>query len=593
MPKKKGNFKKGLRIFFSYLTSYKKDITFLIFLGIISALANGTVPFIVGSFFDAILESSKVFTGTSFDMPMWLFLLIIFALTQIIANIVDWINSKKSQELNMTLYTKYHSNTRSCLLRLPMGFHSSKKFGGLQDKINRGANAFDSILENTLLPLAPQFLSILVGFSISFYISIEIGLIFIFSVIIYVLLFKRISMPLDSLIRSGNKGWNKAFNIAFDAVNNIDSVKKYTTEDLESKKINNAFVNIAGKTWNKVNNLRADMDFYQRVVVAVTQILVFVVSVLLIQKGEMTIGELITLNGYSAMVFGPFIILAKQWQSVQNGLIDIEVVEKILNIPSEKYNPKNEIKLPKIKGDIEFRDVNFYYNKKDGNVLKNINFKVKSGETIALVGESGVGKSTLVELISAYYFAQKGNVLIDGIDIKKIGLNFLRKNIAVVSQEVILFDGPIIDNIKYGNEKATKDEVKKAAKDAYADKFITKFKKGYKQDVGYNGIKLSVGQKQRISIARAILRNPKILILDEPTSALDSKSEKFITESLKKLMKNKTTFIIAHRLSTVRHADKILVFQNGEIVENGSHKDLISIKNGVYSKLYKLHIGLK
>ncbi len=231
--------------------------------------------------------------------------------------------------------------------------------------------------------------------------------------------------------------------------------------------------------------------------------------------------------------------------------------------------------------------------KKDGKVLKNISLNVKAGERIALVGESGVGKSTLIELISAYYFAQKGKVLIDGVNIKKIDLTFLRQNIAVVPQEVSLFNDTIEKNVKYGSFKATEKEVKKAVKDAHANEFINKFPKKYKQVVGERGVKLSVGQKQRVAIARAILRNPKILILDEPTSALDPNIERLITESLERLMERRTTFIVAHRLSTVRKADRIIVFKEGRVVEEGHHRDLIKIRGGVYRKLYNLHIGLE
>jgi len=307
----------------------------------------------------------------------------------------------------------------------------------------------------------------------------------------------------------------------------------------------------------------------------------------------MSIGELIAVNGYAAMVFGPFMTLGNNWQTIQNGLVNLEETEKMLDQPPENYKPKDAVIIDKLKGGVEFKNVNFHYNKKDGDILKDINLKVNAGEKIALVGESGVGKSTLVELISAYYFAQKGKVLIDGVDIRKINLKFLRRGIAVVPQEVSLFNDTIEMNIKYGNLKASKKDLEKAVKDSYADEFINKFPKKYKQIVGERGVKLSVGQKQRVAIARAILRNPKILILDEPTSALDSIAEKYITESLKKLMEGRTTFIVAHRLSTVRDADRIVVFKEGRIVEIGDHDELMKIESGEYKKLYELHVGLK
>ena len=237
--------------------------------------------------------------------------------------------------------------------------------------------------------------------------------------------------------------------------------------------------------------------------------------------------------------------------------------------------------------------MNFAYGKKHKLILNNINFEVASGETVALVGESGVGKTTLIDLISLYFPPSSGEILIDGHNGRRLDLKFLRGAIAVVPQEPSLFNDTIKNNIKYGNFEASDEEIIEAARLAHCREFIEKFPEQYNQIVGWRGIKLSTGQKQRITIARAFLRNPKILILDEPTSALDAKSEKFIQESLEKLMKGRTTFIIAHRLSTVRKADKILVLHEGKITEQGKHEELIQVPNGVYRNLYELQIGLK
>jgi len=226
-------------------------------------------------------------------------------------------------------------------------------------------------------------------------------------------------------------------------------------------------------------------------------------------------------------------------------------------------------------------------------VLIEVSFHAAAGKSVALVGESGVGKSTLCDLCSGYFQPSKGKILIDGHNVRRLDLKFLRSQIAVVPQELLLFNDTIKANIRYGSFGASDAAVMSAAKKAHADDFIQKFPRKYSQLVGERGIKLSVGQKQRIAIARAILRNPRILILDEPTSALDAKSEAIIRESLVALMAGRTTFIIAHRLSTVRRADMILVLDKGRIVERGRHEELIQIPDGVYRKLYELQIGLK
>ena len=223
--------------------------------------------------------------------------------------------------------------------------------------------------------------------------------------------------------------------------------------------------------------------------------------------------------------------------------------------------------------------------------MNGISFTVNPGEVVAVVGESGVGKTTIIDLISGFYFPQNGKILIDGIDIKKMNLTKYRSRIAVVPQEPTLFNDTVEANIIDGHTGRSREEMINAAKEAHAHEFIESFPKKYKQVVGWRGIKLSVGQKQRIALARAFLRNPDMLLLDEPTSALDAKSEHLIKASLRKLTESRTTFIIAHRLSTVREVDTVLVLKNRTIVESGSHEELIKIPNGVYRSLYELQTG--
>lgn len=591
--KKKMNLHNGWKILFKYLFEYKKQVIFLSILGVISAIANGTVPYIIGRFFDAILEPVNVFIGSMAEMPMWLLLIIAFASVQIIADIVDWINSIESSRISTDIQASYLARGSAYLLRLPISFHVNRKMGEVKENINMASNNMTNIIDNVIIRLAPQFLSIGIGIAISFAINWTLGAVLVVGVFIYLITLSKIVESIAELTRKGNRAWVEAYGYSYDATSNVSSVKKFTAEEYESKNIHKKFVDIAAKLWHKVEKVWINVSFYQRVIVTVTRVLIFILSVGLIQRGVISIGDLIALNGYAAMVFGPFVVLGLNWQAIQNGVVRIEAAEKILNTPTEDYAPKDATVMKDLRGDIEFRDVNFYYKKKDGDVLKEINFKVRVGETVALVGESGVGKSTLIDLISGYYFAQKGKVLIDGTDVKKINLNFLRKNIAVVPQEVALFNDTIKKNIKYGSFNASDENVKQVAKQAHADIFIKKFPKGYEQVVGERGIKLSVGQKQRVAIARAILREPKILILDEPTSALDPRIERLITDSLKELMEGRTTFIIAHRLSTVREADRILVFKEGRIIEKGNHEELMNIRGGEYQHLYRMHIGLQ
>lgn len=590
---KKRASKKGFKILLKYLFQYKREIVLLSFLGIVSGFANATVPYIVGSFFDAILDFSAVFTYAKYSMSLWIALIILFGIIQIIANLVDWTMDRRSRRIGTFVHAEYLAKATAHLLKLPVSFYKKNKSGEVWERIRRASNSLSTLIERVVISIAPKIFSVIVGIAIAAYISPLLSLILITGIILYIFTLLIIVPPIVDLQRKGFIAWGKSFGHAHDAVMNFQTVKQSGAELYEEKKTWNKFVSVAFRTWYKVENIWSGVNFYQRVIVLLTQISIFIISVSLIQKGDLTIGGLIALNSYAVMVFGPFVMLGQQWQIIQNGIIALERAEKILQSPTEHYeNDKNKINPKTFKGNVEFKNVFFSYKKSESAVLKDINFKAVAGEVIALVGESGVGKSTAIELISGYYFPNKGKVLIDEYDTKSVGLKSLRQNIAVVPQEPVLFNDTIKHNIQYGNPKATENQIKYAAKEAHADIFIEKFPKKYEQIVGERGIRLSVGQKQRVAIARAILRNPKILILDEPTSALDAKTERFITESLERLMQDKTTFIIAHRLSTARKADKILVFKKGEIVEKGRHDDLMKIKDGVYKYLYEYQVGL-
>jgi subfamily B ATP-binding cassette protein MsbA len=266
-------------------------------------------------------------------------------------------------------------------------------------------------------------------------------------------------------------------------------------------------------------------------------------------------------------------------------VVTIRRASEIFNEAPEKYDDPEEICPPNIQGEIKFENVHFSYEKQ--KVLDGIDFTIAAGKTVAIVGKSGEGKSTLVDLVSRYNVATQGRVLLDGINIKKIRLAYLRDQIAIVPQDIVLFNDTIKNNIAYSAPEASDAEIIEAAKLANCQEFIEKFPKKYAQIVGERGVQLSVGQKQRVALARAILRNPKILILDEATSALDSQSERYVQEALEIVMKNRTTFVIAHRLSTIRKADLILVIEKGKIIEAGDHSELMN-RGGVYRKLSEL-----
>jgi ABC-type multidrug transport system fused ATPase/permease subunit len=584
----KENLYTGIKVLLKYMGQYRREITVLSVMGILSAIGNGAIPYIAGRFFD-VVTSHEVTTILSFTLPVYAGLLILFGIAQLITYILDWRINILSEKFSNIIWLDYLAKGFGYLLLLPVSFHKTNKIGEISSKINNAASALETIAGRIVIDLSPQILSIVIAFAITFYLQPVLASILLLGVIIYVFIF---STKIKDTAKYQKEYWDVlsfVFGESYDVVGNTLAIKQATAEEYEISRLSTKMKS-AVPLWMRLTNVWSGLTLYQRITILTTQIVIFVVSVAYIQGGSMTIGELIAFNTYAAMVFGPFVTIARNWQTIQNGIVNIQDTEKILEIDTEPYEAKDAIKLD-LKGDITFKNVFFQYEV-GKQVLEDISFSIKGGQVVALVGESGVGKSTLIDLVSAYNFPTKGQVLIDGHDIKNVHLRKLRQQIAVVPQEVVLFNDTIKTNIKYGNFNATDEEVRQASIKAHALDFIEKFPQKWEQIVGERGVKLSVGQKQRVAIARAILRNPRILILDEPTSALDAGSEKIITESLDELMKGKTTFIIAHRLSTVRKADLILVFKDGRITESGTHDELLKIQGGEYRRLYELQIGL-
>ena len=403
-----------------------------------------------------------------------------------------------------------------------------------------------------------------------------------------------VSFGVKPLANFQQEFWNKlteTWNDFSGVLDNTKTVKQSNTEMYEQKRLDKVFNEWLLPSFINLKFIKVNLNFYQRLIILLTQFFIFCFSLNLVIKNQISIGDLLAFNAYTALVFGPLIELGYNWQDLIGGIIDISETEKIMMTPTENYEPKDLVKLERIDGNISFKNVCFYYDE-NTPVLKDISFEVNNGDVVALVGESGVGKSTLIDMISGYHFPKTGSITINDVSIEKIDLNFLRQNIAVVPQEVVLFNDTIKNNVSYGNFDVSESELFSVANKTGMASFIEKLPNKWLTLVGERGVKLSVGQKQKVAIARAMLRNPKILILDEPTSALDAGSEKIVTDSFEELMKGKTTFIVAHRLSTVRKADKIFVFKDGKIIEEGKHSELLKIKNGEYKRLYDLQIGL-
>ena len=374
-----------------------------------------------------------------------------------------------------------------------------------------------------------------------------------------------------------------------DNLSGIRVVKSFANEAVEMEKFregNTRFLSTKRDSYHAMADYHSGLNFF----ISLVNVVVIVGGGMLIVKEIINVGDLITFLLYINILIDPIKKLINFTEQFENGITGFERFMDILEIEPDIKDKEDAEELEEVKGNISFENVSFKYNDTTNEVFRNINLDVKAGEYVAIVGSSGVGKSTMCNLIPRFYDVSDGTIRIDGKDIKELTLKSLRNNIGVVQQDVYLFAGTVMDNIRYGRLDASEEEIIEAAKNANAHDFIMELPEGYHTYIGQRGIKLSGGQKQRLSIARVFLKNPPILIFDEATSALDNESEKVVQASLERLAKNRTTFVIAHRLTTIRNAENIIVLTEDGIKEKGTHEELLAL-GGIYDSLYHYNLA--
>lgn len=493
-------------------------------------------------------------------------------------------NNIFSGKISSTIYKNIIDDIYEKIQSLDMEYFSNAKIGDLMTRTTGDSSNVNKLILDVFVLFSYVFTAIFfLGIAIFTDWKLTIGMIIVAPVIVG--LIKRYSKKLKRTGLQSQRASGELNSKLQESIAGIRVIKAFVTEEEEIEDFKRKSENLKKLSLTSVRYLAKSTAISEALNYIMVAILLLLGGYRVLRGSSFTTGDFVTIVGSISAMYSPVKRSMNKFNEINTNIPSIGRIFEILDIEPKIKNKKNPIKFDKFDENITFENVQFSYLDNTEKIIKGISFKVKKGETVALVGNSGGGKSTVVNLIPRFYDATDGSIKIDGIDIKDYELKSLRKNIGIVPQETFLFAGTILSNIKYGKQDATMDEIIEAAKKANAHNFIIDLEKGYDTEVGERGVKLSGGQKQRIAIARAILENPQILILDEATSALDNESEKLVQDALEKLMEGKTTFVIAHRLTTIEKSDKIIVLQKGKIEEEGNHEELIE-KKGIYYSLY-------
>lgn len=586
-------------ILFTYLKPYRtRFILSLLFIAL-SAFSTSMFPFLLGKMIDAAspgasLQSSAGFMSglsNNFKDIHWglntTLLLIFVQLT--LQTIFSFMRVYLLTEVGERSLADMRKDVYARLLSMPMAYFTEKRVGELSSRISSDLSQIQDAISFTLAEFLRGIFTLVIGLVFIFWISTKLALVMLAVVPVIAILAVVFGMRIRKMSRKAQDQLAESGTIVNETFQGISIVKAFTSEVYEiSRYIKSVYavVDIA------IANARFRGAFISFMIFSVFGAIAFVMwyGANMIQSGELTIGSLTMFVIFSVFVGGTFAGFAEMFSQLQKTLGATQSIREILRSKGEEVEIQSvsEEHNFHLGGQVVFQEVGFSYpSRQDIQVLKNISLEANSGEQIALVGSSGAGKSTIASLLLRFYEPDKGTILFDGRDSKTFPLSALRRQMAFVPQDVILFGGSIKENIAYGKPNATDQEIEEAAEKANAHEFISRFPEKYDTIVGERGVKLSGGQRQRIAIARAILRNPAILILDEATSSLDSESEQLVQEALENLMKNRTSFVIAHRLSTIRNADKIVVIDKGVVSETGTHEQLMQ-SNGLYRKLNEM-----
>jgi ATP-binding cassette subfamily B protein len=559
----------------SYVVPYKKEMIVTLLVMLISSISTLLGPYLVKVAMDTNIPNK--------DVKGLVMVCIVFFITVVISAWCMKYRIKTMTYVGQEVVKNIRTDIFKHLQKLPFSYYDSRPHGKILVRVVNYVNSLSDLLSNGLINLLTDLFSIVVIIGFMVFISPRLTLICM------------IGMPILAIIvallakvqrRNSQAYSNKQSNLNAYIQESISGMK--VTQAFAREKANaEKFKTVSGETrstWIKF--VRYQLLLWPAIenTSVFTVALVYLIGVRSIGE-SITIGTLIAFVGYIWRFWNPIVNISNFYNNLIMAMAYLERIFETLDEPVNIANLSNAYDISEIEGHVQFKDVVFKYEDEDREILKKVSFEVKSGETIALVGPTGAGKTTIINLLSRFYDVTSGEVLVDNNNIRNVTLDSLRKQMGVMLQDTFIFSGTILDNIRYGKLDATEEEIITAAKAVKAHDFIVNLKDGYNTEVNERGSRLSVGQRQLISFARALLADPKILILDEATSSIDTKTEQALQEGLDRLLKGRTSFVIAHRLSTIKNATRIMVINDGQIIEQGSHDELMKIK-GEYYELY-------
>lgn len=576
------NSKAGvLRRLAAYYKPYQRVFWTDMFFAFVSAAAALVIPLVV-RYVTSTITVMEVTEAQSMILKLGILMLILV--------FVQWYSNYYISYYGHVMGAKIEYDMRAEIFdhyqKMSFSFYDEQKVGQLMSRVTSDLFDITELLHHGPENIAISFIKIIGAFLILMSINRYL-VIAAFALIPFMLIFAYVyNKKMKRAYRKNREKIAEINSQIEDNLSGIRVVKSFANEELENEKFksgNDGFLAAKKNSYHYMGHYHSGLTAFTTLI----HVMVIFFGGFMVTKGIVNVTDMVTFLLYINVFTDPVRTLIDFTEQFQNGYSGYERFIQMLDIMPDIQDAEDAQKLEQVKGNICFEDVCFRYSKENDTVLQRINLNVPAGEYVALVGPSGIGKSTLCSLIPRFYEVTGGRITIDGKDIRKLQLKSLRDNIGMVQQDVYLFAGSVYDNIAYGKPGASREEVIEAAQNANAHAFIMELPQGYDTDIGQRGIKLSGGQKQRLSIARVFLKNPPILIFDEATSALDNESEKVVQESLEKLAANRTTFVIAHRLTTIRNAEQILVLTEQGIEEQGTHDELMA-KKGIYAGLYQM-----